>query len=93
MGKFNIHVQPDNRTIESKEGNSILDIASQNGVKIKVGCKGGGCGICKIQVLEGEVERGITSRSVLSLEEIEQGYALSCKAEPKSDVVITYNKK
>lgn len=93
MAKFNILVQPDNRTIESKEGNSILDIASQNGVNIKVGCKGGGCGICKIQVLEGEVERGITSRSVLSLEEIEQGYALSCKAEAKSDVVIKYNKK
>jgi ferredoxin len=93
MSQYQIHVQPDNRTIQSKEGQSILDTASRNGVKIKVGCKGGGCGICKIKILEGEVERGITSRSVLSLEEIEQGYALSCKTEPKSDIVITYEKK
>jgi ferredoxin len=93
MSQYQIHVQPDNRTIQSKEGQSILDTASRNGVKIKVGCKGGGCGICKIKVLEGDVERGISSRSVLSPEEIEQGYALSCQAQPKSDVVITYEKK
>lgn len=90
MSQYRIHVQPDNRTIESKEGQTILDTASRNGVKIKVGCKGGGCGICKIKVLEGDVDRGTSSRSVLSLEEIEQGYALSCQARPKSDVTISY---
>jgi ferredoxin len=93
MSQYRIHVQPDNRTIINKNGQSILDTASRNGVKIRVGCKGGGCGICKIKVLEGEVDRGITSRSALSLEEIEQGYALSCQAKPKSDIVISYEKK
>lgn len=92
MDEYRIDVKPDNRTIQGKSGQTILDTASRNGVKIKVGCKGGGCGICKIQVLEGEVERGISSRSVLSLEEIEQGFALSCQARPKSDISITYSK-
>jgi ferredoxin len=90
---YHINVIPDNRIISAKEGESILDSASRNRVKIKVGCKGGGCGICKIQILEGDVDRGISSRSVLSLEEIEQGFALSCQTKPHTDISISYVKK
>lgn len=90
---YHINVKPDNRIIKAKVGESILDSVSRNGVKIKVGCKGGGCGICKIQILEGDVDRGISSRSVLPLTEIEQGFALSCQTKPNTDISITYEKK
>lgn len=90
MSNYQIKVHPVERTIVGKNNEFILETAIRNGVKIKVGCKGGGCGICKIQVLEGEVDRGICSRSVLSHEEIEEGYALACQAQPMGDIVISY---
>ncbi len=90
MGPYKIHVQPDDRMISAKKGESILDSASRNKLNIKVGCKGGGCGICKIQIINGDVERGITSRSALSYNDIEQGYALACKTQPIGDIVIQY---
>jgi ferredoxin len=85
-----IKVKPDDRTIFAKDNDYILDTAIRNGVKIKVGCKGGGCGICKIQILEGDVDRGHSARSVLPLNEIEDGFALACQTRPNSDVVIKY---
>ena len=58
MKSYQIKVQSENRTIVGKEGEPILEAAIRNKVNIKVGCKGGGCGICKIQSLEGEVDQG-----------------------------------
>lgn len=93
MSSYRINVQPDKRTIMGNDKDSILDTAIRNGIKIKVGCKGGGCGVCKIQILEGDVDRGCSARTVLSLNEIEAGYALACQTKPNSDVVISYPKK
>jgi ferredoxin len=93
MNDYRIKVLPDDRTIIAKNNESILDTAIRNGVKIKVGCKGGGCGICKIQVLEGDVDRGHSARSVLPLHEMEEGYALACQTRPQSDLVISYQRK
>lgn len=93
MSTFHIKVQNDDRTIIVKGDETILDAAIRNGVKIKVGCKGGGCGICKIQILEGEVDHGHSARSALPLNEMEEGYALACQARPNSDLVISYPKK
>ena len=85
-------VLPDERKIIGNENDFILETAIRNGVKIKVGCKGGGCGICKIQILEGDVDRGHSARSVLPLNEIKQGYALACQTKPNTDVVINISK-
>ena len=40
------------------EKESVLDGARRNGVNIPYACKGGGCGMCKVRVEEGEFERG-----------------------------------
>ncbi|MDP4154805.1 MAG: 2Fe-2S iron-sulfur cluster binding domain-containing protein [Bacillota bacterium] len=92
MSSYCIKVEPDERTIIGNDNDFILDTAIRNGVKIKVGCKGGGCGICKIQILEGDVDRGHSARSVLPLNEIKQGYALACQTKPNTDVVINISK-
>jgi ferredoxin len=67
---------------------SILDGAQRNGVKIPYACKGGGCGLCKIRVEDGEFERGPSSIAVLSNEERDLNYTLACKTYPKSDIAI-----
>ncbi|MCQ6277399.1 2Fe-2S iron-sulfur cluster binding domain-containing protein [Bacillus sp. V3B] len=67
---------------------SVLDGAQRNGVKIPYACKGGGCGICKIRVEDGEFERGRSSIAVLSNDERDLNYTLACKTYPKGNMKI-----
>lgn len=55
---------------------------------IKRGCRGGGCGMCKVQVLDGAYDLGKSSVAILPPAEREQGYVLACKTIPKSDLKI-----
>jgi 3-phenylpropionate/trans-cinnamate dioxygenase ferredoxin reductase subunit len=56
---------------------------------IPVGCLGGGCGICKVRVVRGEVVRiGPISRAHISEEEEGQGYTLACRAAAKGAVTL-----
>jgi 3-phenylpropionate/trans-cinnamate dioxygenase ferredoxin reductase subunit len=50
---------------------------------IPVGCANGGCGVCKVRVVEGGVRAlGPVSRAHVSADEERQGYTLACRAAP-----------
>lgn len=55
---------------------------------IFVGCRGGGCGICKVRVVRGRYRTGKMSRLQVSDEERAQGYALACQLHALDDLVI-----
>jgi 3-phenylpropionate/trans-cinnamate dioxygenase ferredoxin reductase subunit len=56
---------------------------------IPVGCLNGGCGICKVAVVQGEWEStGPMSRAHVSAEEEARGIILACRATPCSDIQI-----
>lgn len=55
---------------------------------VRVGCRQGGCGACRVKVIEGEYETAKMSRAHVTDEEREQGYALCCRLFPKSDLVL-----
>lgn len=55
---------------------------------IPVGCRSGGCGVCKVQVLSGDVDTQIMSRAHVSADEQAQGVVLACRAQPRSNVVL-----
>jgi len=66
-----------------------LQAARNQFIPIPTGCKQGGCGMCKIKVLEGEYSQEvIRSHEALSDAEVENGYALACCMVPKSDLHI-----
>lgn len=46
---------------------------------IPVGCRGGGCGVCKVRVLRGDYRTEKMSRACVSEEQQQQGYALACR--------------
>ena len=71
-------------------GQSLLAAMAQLGRRgIPVGCLNGGCGVCKVRVLRGEVSRlGPTSRAHVSAEEECAGYALACRVAPQGDVEL-----
>ncbi len=56
---------------------------------IPVGCVGGGCGVCKVRIVQGEVARlGPVSRAHVSVEEEAQGCTLACRVAPLTPVTL-----
>jgi len=55
---------------------------------IPVGCRNGGCGVCKVEVLDGRFTKRKMSRAVVTAEEEARGCVLACKVYPQSDLRI-----
>lgn len=54
---------------------------------IPVGCVNGGCGVCKVRVVEGSITSlGPVSRAHVSPEEELAGYTLACRVAPATPV-------
>ena len=84
-----VTILPDGLQINAAEAETVLKALTRAGLKYRVGCKRGGCGICKVQLVLGEVryERPI-AESVLSDDERVEGICLSCRAVPLTNVVV-----
>jgi len=55
---------------------------------IPVGCRGGGCGVCRIRIVSGAYEAKKMSRKHVSEEEQGRGIALACRVYPRSPLVV-----
>lgn len=66
----------------------MLDAFLRGGVWIPNSCNQGTCGTCKVRISSGTVDAPAPLDTVLSNDEQERGYTLSCQAVPTSDVVI-----
>jgi ferredoxin len=56
---------------------------------IPLGCRGGGCGVCKVEVVAGVYEVEKMSRDHVSAEDERMGRVLACRVRPRSDIVLT----
>lgn len=56
---------------------------------IPVGCVNGGCGVCKVRILQGDVQRlGPISRAHVSVEEEAAGLTLACRVAPVTALIV-----
>ena len=55
---------------------------------IPVGCRGGGCGICRIRILSGEFESKKMSRKHITEADQAAGVVLACRIYPRQDLDI-----
>lgn len=86
---FYIHVVNRDHEFECRQNQALLiGMESRNGKSIRVGCRGGGCGICKIKVITGDYESKAMSRKHISAEEQQAGFALACRVFPRSNLVV-----
>lgn len=71
-------------------GQNVLAALEQLGRKgIPVGCRGGGCGVCRVQVLGTGVFRTLKmSRAQVSPADEAAGICLACKLIPQSDLTL-----
>lgn len=78
-----------NETFICCEGKHLLQgMKSIGKCGIPSGCHGGGCGVCKIQVIKGDVEKITMSRKHISEQEENNGTFLACCVFPKSDITL-----
>jgi len=84
-----VTILPDGVHVTTHADETLLRALARAGLRYRVGCKRGGCGICKVQLKLGEVsyERPI-AESVLSDDERVEGICLSCRAVPLTNIVI-----
>ena len=79
--------------IDLLEGETVLEGLYRNGYAFRVGCRRGGCGICKVDLVAGEVEYNRTvADTVLTDEERAAGTCLTCRAVPVTDLTVTLRK-
>ena len=84
-----IQVKGERQSFQCHENTNLLNAVGRIGNKsIPVGCRAGGCGVCKIRVLAGEFELKTMSRAQISLAEEAMGYALACRVYPRSNMVV-----
>lgn len=70
----------------SEDDSILCGLLKTGSSGIPAGCRGGGCGICKIQILSGEIETRPMSSSHISRDDIAEGTVLACRAYPRSDI-------
>lgn len=81
-------IEPLGVTIEVEDGQTMLDAALRKGVYIPHACGHGLCGTCKVEVLEGDIDPGVSNPFALMDFERDEGKTLACCATLQSDVTI-----
>lgn len=70
---------------------SLLKAMEQAGKRcIPVGCRGGGCGLCKVQIRSGEFDCGPMSKKHVDEESRHCGQVLACRVYPLSNLTFEY---
>ncbi|MDB5797158.1 MAG: CDP-6-deoxy-delta-3,4-glucoseen reductase [Paucimonas sp.] len=74
-------------SFEIGNGETVLEAGLRAGLDLPHDCRMGGCGTCRMRVLQGTVAYDEQPFG-LAPEEAQQGYALACQARPCSDLVL-----
>jgi CDP-4-dehydro-6-deoxyglucose reductase len=85
---YRVFVMQTGDAFDVNAGESVLQAALRQDVMLAHECTFGGCGTCRVQLLEGTVDYEEFPMA-LTPEEARQGYALACQARPQSDLVIS----
>jgi ferredoxin len=82
--KVDVHVAQTGECYACATTESLLAGMLRLGRKgIPVGCVNGGCGVCKVRIVEGAVQPlGPISRAHVSAEEEARGHTLACRVAP-----------
>ncbi len=89
MPRYEIRIQNTGETYVCTDTRTLLEgmeALARRG--IPVGCRGGGCGVCKVRIEAGAVRTEKMSRSHVSETDEAEGVVLACRAYPTTDVQL-----
>lgn len=86
---FQVTIENTDETFRCRDEDNVLQAMEQLRRKgIPVGCRNGGCGVCKVKVIEGRYAKKKMSRAVVSEEDEARGCVLACRIYPQSDLRV-----
>jgi ferredoxin len=86
---FRICIEDSGESFACAPSQDVLQGMERRGKKgIVVGCRGGGCGVCKVQVKAGRYRIDKMSRACVTADEEADGIALACRLYPEDDLQI-----
>lgn len=84
-----VTIQPTGEVIYLEPGETVLKGLYNAGFAYTVGCRRGGCAICKVDCRSGEFSYDHrVADTVLTAQELVDGTCLSCRAVPDTDLTI-----
>ena len=84
---FAVTIADTGEVFRCREDETLLSGMERLGKRgIPVGCRGGGCGVCKVRLEAGECSKRVMSRDHVSAEEEANGIVLACRVKPLSDI-------
>lgn len=88
--KFAVLIEDSGEVFRCDDSQNLLrSMAALGHHGIPVGCRGGGCGVCKVRVTEGAFSARKMSRACISEEEERDGVVLACRIFPAGDLSLT----
>ena len=86
---FNVVIEETGESYRCSPQESLLVGMERLGKKgIPVGCRGGGCGVCKVEITDGSFRKKVMSREYVSVEDEAAGRVLACRVMPTSDILL-----
>ncbi|WP_088319787.1 2Fe-2S iron-sulfur cluster-binding protein [Kineosporia sp. R_H_3] len=76
------------RSFEVAPGERLLGAARRAGVWLPYECGWGGCGTCKVQVVEGTTELLFDGAPAVDPRDARRGRVVACQSTPTSDLVV-----
>lgn len=69
--------------VEVPEGKSLLAALERRCNRdVAAGCRGGGCGVCRVRVWSGQFRSKAMSKAHINEEDLRQGVVLACRVFP-----------
>ena len=89
LGVFEILIPATGERFACVPGENILKAMERlNRRGIPVGCRGGGCGVCKVRITRGQYTALKMSRAQVSVDEEAEGIGLACRLLPITDLEL-----
>lgn len=80
MTEVTVLVDDEEHTFSMDRKEVVLDVALENDIDVPYSCQGGICSSCMARITEGKAE--MSKNQILTEEEIEEGFILTCQAHP-----------
>lgn len=89
MMKHRVTIENTGEIFDCEDERSVLEGMIRLGRRgVPAGCRGGGCGVCKVQVLQGDYRPMPMSSRHVSPEDLSGGRVLACRIRPDSDLTL-----
>ncbi|WP_460910314.1 2Fe-2S iron-sulfur cluster-binding protein [Paraburkholderia jirisanensis] len=87
MSDFQIHLQ-DGRSFTCSAHDTLTRAGLRAGLAMPYECNAGGCGTCRYELLEGEVDDLYPAAPALTERDRRKGRRLGCQSVPRSDLTV-----